>query len=119
AHSSLDKVYQYEPLFKELETGYHANILGIESPLWTEFVPSRVRLDWQIFPRLLAVAESAWSLPETKDLASFHKRLPAILKQLDDKNIGYAKLSDTNPPIHKRMFGALSLVQAGKGQREN
>ena len=118
AHSSLDKVYQFEPVFKQLESEYHQNILGIETPLWTEFVPSRARLDWQVYPRLLAVAETAWLAPEKKNLSSFQQRLPALLAQLDDKNIGYAKLSDANPPLHNRMLGALTLVQAGKRQRE-
>lgn len=117
AHSPLDKVYQYEPVFKELEHEFHNNILGIETPLWTEFVPNRARLDWQVFPRLLAVAETAWLDPMKKDLTSFQQRLPAFLKQLDDKNVGYALFSDINPPVSKRMFGALSLVQAGKGKR--
>jgi len=117
AHSPLDKVYQYEPVFKQLEPEYHHNILGIETPLWTEFVPNRARLDWQIFPRLLAVAETAWLQPENKDLAGFQQRLPTFLKQLDTKNVGYALFSDANPPVYKRLFGALSLVQAGKGQR--
>lgn len=119
AHSSLDKVYQYEPVFKELEPEYHHNILGIETPLWTEFVPNRARLDWQIFPRLLAVAETAWLDPRKKDLTSFHQRLPAILKQLDAKNVGYALFEDANPPLYKRLLGSLSLVQAGKGQRRD
>jgi hexosaminidase len=117
AHSSLDKVYQYEPVFKQLEPEYHHNILGIETPIWTEFVPSRARLDWQVFPRLLAVAETAWLDPRKKDLASFQQRLPAFLKQLDARKVGYANLIDSNPPIHKRIFGALTLLQAGKGER--
>jgi len=117
AHSPLDKVYQYEPVFEKLEPEYHHNILGIETPLWTEFVPNRARLDWQVFPRLLAVAETAWLDPRKKDLASFHQRLPAFLKQLDVKNVGYALSSDANPPVYKRLFGSLSLLQAGKGKR--
>jgi N-acetyl-beta-hexosaminidase len=100
-----------------LEPEYHHNILGIETPLWTEFVPNRARLDWQVFPRLLAVAETAWLDPMKKDLASFHQRLPIFLKQLDVKNVGYSKLMDSNPPFHKRIFGALTLLQAGKGER--
>jgi hexosaminidase len=117
AHSALDKVYSYEPVFAELESEYHQNILGIEAPLWTEFVPSRARLDWQVFPRLLAVAETAWLAPENKNLREFNMRLTGLLAQLDEKNIGYAKLSEANPPFYRRMFGALTLMQAGKGER--
>ncbi len=117
AHSSLDKVYQYEPVFDRLESEYHQNILGIETPLWTEFVPSRQRLDWQVFPRLLAVAETAWLQPDKKDLSSFHQRLTPFLNQLDAKNVGYALLSDANPAFIKRLSGPLTLLQAGQGMR--
>lgn len=116
-HSSLDKVYLHEPVFAELEREYHANVLGIEAPLWTEFVPSRARLEWQVFPRLLAVAETAWLDAEKKNLTGFHERITGFLAQMDRENIGYAKLGDANPLFHKRVFGGLSLVQAGKGVR--
>jgi hexosaminidase len=116
-HSPLDKVYKYEPVFSQLESSFHTNILGIEAPLWTEFVPSRARLDWQIFPRLLAVAETAWLEPGKKDLSSFHHRLPKFLQQMDAKKLGYALLSDANLPVYKRLLGPISLLQAGKGKR--
>lgn len=116
AHSPLDKVYLYEPVFKDLEPEFHNNILGIETPLWTEFVPSRARLDWQVFPRLLAVSETAWLLPEKKNLTSFHQRLAVFFKQMDQNNIGYAKFEEANPPFHKRVFGVVTLMQAGKGE---
>jgi len=117
AHSSLDKVYRYEPVFKELEPEFQSNILGIEAPLWTEFVPTRVRLEWQVFPRLLAIAETAWLQPEKKDLKQFHQRLPALLNQLELHNIGYAQYAKVNPPFSQQVFGALTLLQAGKGER--
>ena len=118
AHSPLDKVYQYEPVFEQLEPEYRKNILGIEAPLWTEFVPNRARLDWQTFPRLLAVAETAWLDPDKKSLESFHQRLPVFLDQLDGQEVGYALLEDANPSVIKRSFGSVTLVQAGKGVRE-
>ena len=119
AHSPLDKVYQYEPVFDRLEPEYHKNILGIETPLWTEFIPSRQRLDWQVFPRLIAVAETAWLEPHKKDLTSFHHRLPSFLDQLDANNIGYALLTDANPSWFNRLTGPVTLLQAGKGTRSN
>lgn len=119
AHSSLDKVYQYEPVFRQLEPDYHKNILGIETPLWTEFIPSRQRLDWQVFPRLLAVAETAWLQPQNKDLSSFHQRLTPFLKLLDNKNVGYALLSDANPSFIKRLTGPVTLLQASQVTRYN
>ena len=114
-HSPLDKVYQYEPVFDRLEPEYHKNILGIETPLWTEFIPSRQRLDWQIFPRLFAVAETAWLEPDKKDLNSFHQRLTSLLNQLNADHIGYALLIDANPSWFKQLSGPVTLLQSGQG----
>lgn len=116
SHSPLDRVYQLEPVFADLESEYHPNILGIETPLWTEFVPSRARLNWQVFPRLLAVAETAWLDPQKKNLVNFHERLPAFLSQLERDKIGYGRIIEANPPAYKRIFATFSLLQAGKGE---
>ena len=47
---------------------FHANdnILGVLSPLWSELITSRDRLDYMLFPRMLATAEVAWSDPARK-----------------------------------------------------
>jgi len=117
AHTSLPKVYRFEPVFAKLESEYHQQILGIEAPLWTEFVPSKARLDWQVFPRLLAVAESGWLDPQKKNYAHFRRRLKEFSSQLDQAGIGYASLSDAEPNIFQRMGGSLSLLQEGKRTR--
>ncbi len=110
--SALDKVYQYEPIPADLETEYHQNVLGIETPLWTEFVPNRARLDYQVFPRLIAVAESAWLMPEKKNYRAFEQRLINILPQLDADGILYAPLETWTPPRLKRLWGPFSIMQA-------
>lgn len=37
-----------------------AHMLGIQAAVWTEFIVDREHLHYQLFPRLLAVAELAW-----------------------------------------------------------
>lgn len=110
--SPLDKAYQYEPIPPDLEPEFYQNILGIETPLWTEFVPNRPRLDYQVFPRLIAVAESAWLMPEKKNYTSFERRLLNLLPQLDRDGILYAPQADWNPPQWKRLWGPVSILQA-------
>ncbi len=117
-HSPLDKVYAYEAIPAGLEERFHKNILGIEAPLWTEFVPNRDRLDWQVFPRLLAVAESAWLSPVKKDYAHFRQRLLSIHKQMDQADIGYAPINAAEPAAIQRLWGPISLFQEGKQVRE-
>ena len=118
-HSPLEKVYRFEPVPVGLEPEYQENILGIEAPLWTEFVPNRARLDWQVFPRLLAVAESAWTRPERKNYEKFLVRLQPQLVLMEQAGIGYTGLAAADPGRFQRLGGVLSLFQEGSGVRDN
>ena len=110
-HSSLSRVYQFQPVFPQLQNDLHDQILGIETPLWTEYVPSRSRLDWQTFPRLLAVAESAWLGTKKENYPHFKKRLKDFLPEMDKSRILYAPLSAANPNFLQRLKGPISLLQ--------
>ncbi|MHA1630383.1 MAG: beta-N-acetylhexosaminidase [Candidatus Heimdallarchaeota archaeon] len=80
---SLKKAYEFDPVPAKLEEEYVTNILGIEAPLWTERVPNQKRLYYQVFPRLLAYAETAWTPEAQKNYKRFLKRLPAIMEKLE------------------------------------
>ena len=116
-HSSLEKVYSFDPIFGDLQENA-ASILGIETPLWSEFVPSRARLDWQLFPRLLAVAESAWAGENRPGYPHFHSRLPEMLTQLEHAGIGSARLDQVDPSSWRHLGSGISLIQEGKGVAE-
>ncbi len=90
----LDMVYGFDPVPTGLPVEQHANVLGIETPLWTEWVRNTRRLFWQLFPRLLAVAETGWTRRDLKDYASFKARVASFSPRLDRNGIGAA-------PLHK------------------
>ncbi|MFI1194323.1 beta-N-acetylhexosaminidase [Micromonospora sp. NPDC020750] len=50
-------------------------VLGVEAPLWTEFVTSLAEIEFMLLPRLPAVAELAWSPRRTHDWSAFRDRL--------------------------------------------
>ena len=50
-------------------------MLGLEAPLWTEYVETPQRLEEMIFPRMAALAENAWT--REKDFENFKARLHA------------------------------------------
>ncbi len=87
----LIKTYQYDPIPNDLEEKYHQYILGIEACLWAEFVKDRKRLEWQVFPRLIAVAETGWTPKKKKNFNSFEKRLDSYLKRLEISGINYGQ----------------------------
>ncbi len=71
----LLRTYNFEPHYPELSQTEAANILGVEAPLWSEYVDSRERMDWNMFPRLSAVCEMAWSQRQRRSFPDFLERL--------------------------------------------
>jgi len=58
------------------------NVLGIQANLWTEVAVTQERRDFLTFPRLLALAEAAWTSAERKDYTGFEERLKVHLPHL-------------------------------------
>lgn len=76
---SARQSYEWEP--SELVAGLdEPSILGIEAPLWTETVATLADIDAMYFPRLLGVAETAWSprAGETRPERSWESFAPAV-----------------------------------------
>lgn len=61
----------------------NARVRGIQANLWTEQAVSQERRDFLTFPRLLAVAESAWTRPERKDFPRFQQAVNLTLPRLE------------------------------------
>ena len=58
--TSVRAAYDWEPT-AILPGVPEARILGVEAPLWTETVATPADIDYLTFPRLVAIAEIAWS----------------------------------------------------------
>lgn len=87
----LEKVYDYQPIPKELNQEESLRIKGIQANVWTEYMPDEKHVEYMVFPRLAALAEIAWSNPENRDMKAFSLRLKAILQHYDYMNINYRK----------------------------
>ncbi len=87
----LDKVYNYEPLPKELSDDEKKYIIGGQGNIWTEYVPTISKLEYQLFPRVTALCEVLWSPKEGKDWTDFQKRLPRQLERYDFWKTNYSR----------------------------
>ncbi len=85
----LEKVYQFDPVPKELNADEAKYVLGGQANLWTEYIETGDKLEYMAFPRMLAIAESVWSTPENKNFADFKRRLAGNLLLLDKQNVNY------------------------------
>ena len=71
----LQKVYSYDPVPTDLSGGSEKYVLGAQGNLWTEYIATMSKLEYQIFPRMSALSEAAWSPRGTKDWSQFESRL--------------------------------------------
>ena len=75
----LKEVYDYEPMPAALNPDEQRHVLGMQGNIWTEHARTEERVSRMLFPRVAAVAETAWSPAAAKDWTSFADRLPAEL----------------------------------------
>jgi hexosaminidase len=84
------KAYEYDPEYPSLSADQRKHIMGVEGCVWTENIPGISKLQYMILPRMLALAETAWTNPENKDYRRFAQTaLPAHLADFDRKGMNY------------------------------
>lgn len=100
--NSLLKVYGYDPAAERI-VGRESQVLGLHANLWTETVPTFDRACYQIFPRLFAASELAWST-QPKDAAGFERRAAVHMQRLDAEGWNY-RIPDLGASATKRLPG--------------
>jgi hexosaminidase len=88
-YTPLDTVYQFDPVPPDLTPDQARHVLGTQANVWTEYIPTEAQAEYMVFPRLLALAEVAWSPKAARDWESFQARLPARLAALDRAGVQY------------------------------
>ncbi|WP_071133606.1 beta-N-acetylhexosaminidase [Millionella massiliensis] len=88
-YNTLETIYDFPAPVENLMQGYEGQIMGMQLSLWSERVADPKRLDFMVFPRLVAVAESAWTPARRKECTLFLQRLPLFLDYLDEQGIYY------------------------------
>lgn len=85
--NTLEKLYDYTfPV--------NSCVIGVQANLWTEWIQTSERLDYMLFPRVIALAEKAWSCEENIDYDSFLLRLENEYQYLDKLGVYYYDFRD-------------------------
>ena len=90
-NNTLKNVYDYEPVQADWKPEYEPLLMGVQGSMWTEFCNHPSDVTYQVFPRLAAVAEVAWSPKGSKDWPAFVEALDGYLAHLEAKGIRYAR----------------------------
>lgn len=87
--TSLESVYNYQPVPSDFTPEQEKLVMGIQANLWAEWIPNFERLQYQTFPRILALAETAWANKESSEYDEFNTRVQLHCDRLDVMNINY------------------------------
>lgn len=93
---TIDEILRYDPRSTAgLSAGQQQLILGMQGNTWCEWIATEARLQYQVMPRMIALAERAWTSDTCRErvVARFHEKLPAQLERLDALHVRY-KLPD-------------------------
>jgi hexosaminidase len=99
----LSEVLDYNPVSDNLDKQAQQNILGFEAEMWGEVFQSLQKVEWCTFPRLLVIAEHAWTQRSQFSKSKFLQKLPSFLTRLDAMDIGHAKPSEYDPSFFQRL----------------
>ena len=85
---SAKSIYAFEPVPGSLTLEERARVIGVEAPVWTEDIRMD-RLDRKVFPRLISVAEVAWTDEKRKNWESFQHRFAKHAQIIEALYIAY------------------------------
>jgi hexosaminidase len=90
-YTTIQKVYSYEPLPKEMDPADYKYVLGAQANVWTEYMNNTAKAEYMVFPRISALSEVLWTNKENKSWPSFEKKLLHEFKRYDNFKINYSK----------------------------
>jgi hexosaminidase len=82
------KVYSYDPA-EGFTPAMAKHILGVEACMWTHIAVTEKANDYQIYPRLLALAEVGWSPEQSREWSGFDHRLTRQFPRLQSLGVTY------------------------------
>jgi hexosaminidase len=86
---STVNAYSFEPIPEELNNEQAKHILGAQANFWSHIDRTESRVDKQLFPRLLAIAEITWSPKGQRNESHFLKRVRIHLQRLSELGVKY------------------------------
>ena len=106
-NGSLEHVYNFNPIPEGVNGSDVAKIRGVQANLWSEYIPTKNRLEYMAMPRMLSMAEVGWS--EKKDFANFEKRMESHYDRMELMGINYripgvTGLKDNNVFVEEAEF---------------
>ena len=107
---TLEKVYSYDPIPEVLTKEGAEYIQGVQANVWAEYITTAEHMEYMVYPRLLALAEVAWTQPDKKNWEHFHRCALKEVKWLQDN--GYHPF-DLSKEVGERPEAAIPVEHLG------
>ncbi|MFR9514662.1 MAG: beta-N-acetylhexosaminidase, partial [Rikenellaceae bacterium] len=86
----MSNTYGYNPVPETLRgTDKEQLVIGVQSNLWSEYMYEPNLVEYQAYPRALALSEVGWTSTSIKDIDDFYRRLNNAYVRLDAHQINY------------------------------
>ena len=108
----LDSVYTYEPVEPSMPSEKLHHLKGVQANLWSEYIVTDGHAEYMYWPRAIAIAETAWSQPQNKDLKDFRRR---VLRMLDIMRSNGYETFDLENEYGEREFVRTGVEHKAKG----
>ncbi len=90
-YTTLEKVYSFNPIPTLLNQEESKYILGAQGNVWTEYMKDEKKVEYMIFPRIMALSEVLWGTANPTAYAKFQDRVIQQFNELDKRNVNYSK----------------------------
>lgn len=107
---TLEKVYSYDPIPEVLTKEGADYIQGVQANVWAEYITTAEHMEYMVYPRLLALAEVAWTQPDKKNWEHFRRCALKEVKWLQDN--GYHPF-DLSKEVGERPEAAIPVEHLG------
>ncbi len=89
-YTPLEKVYQFDPIPASLTTEEQQYILGAQANIWTEYLPDMNAVEYNTFPRLIAMSQVLWTIEKPNYSLFVPMLVQHYLPRLEKYDIHYS-----------------------------
>lgn len=83
-----------------ISAAHRRQILGVEACVWTEYIATVPHLEFTLLPRLIALAEMAWTPDDRRDFVRFSGRQEPFLNQHRQAGVHYYDAAQPLESLH-------------------
>lgn len=116
-YTSLEKVYDFNPIPKAMKPEQAAYILGGQANLWTEYIDNFQQVEYMVYPRAIALSQVLWCQNKPSFQTFEDNLINYHLPILEKRKVNYAKtFLAANTQISRTMEGIAIQINSKRNE---